>query len=91
LGLGRRHETFRFIYVTRSRNVGWTPWTGDLLVARTLLTAPGDCDDDDGEVGGINGLGRGNRNTQRKPAPTPFCAPQIPLAHLFLLTHMKLI
>jgi hypothetical protein len=28
---------------------------GDPLVARTLLTAPGDCDDD-GEVGGMNGF-----------------------------------
>jgi hypothetical protein len=46
LGLSRLHETFRFISVTRSRTVGWTPWTGDQLVARPLLTAPGDCDDD---------------------------------------------
>jgi hypothetical protein len=28
---------------------------GDKLVARLLLTAPGDCDD--GEVGGMNGFG----------------------------------
>jgi hypothetical protein len=49
------------------------------LVARTLLTAPGDCDDD-GEVGGMNGFGRGDRSTRRKPAPTPLCPPQIPLA-----------
>jgi hypothetical protein len=34
---------FRFISVTRSRAVGRTPWTGDQLVARLLLTAPGDC------------------------------------------------
>jgi hypothetical protein len=59
-GLGRLHETFRFISVTRSRTVGRTPSTGDQLVARPLLTAPGDCDDDDGEVGGMNGVGRGN-------------------------------
>jgi hypothetical protein len=39
---------------------------GDQLVARQLLTAPDDCDD---EVGGMNGFGRGNR-TQRKPADT---------------------
>jgi apolipoprotein N-acyltransferase len=37
---------------------GWTPWTGDQLVARPLLPAPGDCDD--GEVGGMNGFDRGN-------------------------------
>jgi hypothetical protein len=27
----------------------------------------------DGEVGGMNGFGRGNRSTRRKPAPTPLC------------------
>jgi hypothetical protein len=79
LGLGRLHEAFRFISVTRSRTVGKTPWTGDQLVARPLLTAKGDCDDD-GEDGGMNGFGRGNRSTPRKPAPTPLCPPQIPLA-----------
>jgi hypothetical protein len=56
LGLGRLHQTFRFISVTRSRTVGWTPWTSDQLVARPLLTAPGDCDD--GEVGGMNGFSK---------------------------------
>jgi hypothetical protein len=78
LVLGRLHETFRFISVTTCRTVGRTPWTGDQLVARPLLTAPGDCDD--GEVGGMNGVGRGNRSTRRKPAPTPLSLPQIPLA-----------
>jgi hypothetical protein len=78
LGPGRLHETFRFISVTRSRTVGRTPWTGDHLVARPLLTAPGDCND--GEVGGMNGFGRGNRSSRRKPAQTPLCPPQIPLA-----------
>jgi hypothetical protein len=78
-GLGPLHETFRFISVTRSRTVGWTPWTGDQIVARPLLTARGNCDDD-GEVGGMNGFDRGNRSTRRKPAPTPLCPPQIPLA-----------
>jgi hypothetical protein len=52
------HETSHFILVTRSRIVSWTPWTSDQLIARPLLTAPGDCDD--GEVGGMNGFGRGN-------------------------------
>jgi hypothetical protein len=79
LGLGRLHETFRFISVTRSTTVGRTPWTRDQLVARPPLTAPGDCDDD-GEVGGMNGFGKGNRSTRRKPAPTPLCPAQIPLA-----------
>jgi hypothetical protein len=78
LGFGRFHDTFRFISVTRSRTVSRTPWMGDQLVARHLLTAPGDCDD--GEVGGMNGFGRGNRSTRRNPAPTPLCPPQIPLA-----------
>jgi hypothetical protein len=72
LGHGHLHETFRFILVTRSRTVSSTPFTGDQLVTRTLLTAPGDCDND-GEVGGINGFGRGNRSTRRKPASTPLC------------------
>jgi hypothetical protein len=80
LGLGRLLETFRFISITRSRTVGSTLWTGDQLVARPLLTAPDDCDDDDDEVGGVKGFGRGNRNTRRKPAPTPLCPPQIALA-----------
>jgi hypothetical protein len=44
---------------------------GYQLVASPLLTAPGDCDD--GEVGGMNGLGRGNLSTRRKPALTPLC------------------
>jgi hypothetical protein len=64
--------------VTRSRTVGRTPWTGDELVARPLLTAPGDCED--GEVGGMNGFGMRNRSIWRQPAPTPLCPPQIPFA-----------
>jgi hypothetical protein len=76
-GLGRLHETFRFISVTRSRTVSSTPWT-DQLVTRALLTAPGDYDG--GEVGGMNGFGRGNRNTRRKHSPNLLCPPQIPLA-----------
>jgi hypothetical protein len=45
--------TFRLISVTRSRTVVSTPWTGDQLVARLLLTSPGDCDD--GDVGFCRG------------------------------------
>jgi hypothetical protein len=41
-----------------------------------VVPAPGDYDD--GEFGGIN-IGRGNRSTRRKPAPTSLCLPQIPL------------
>jgi hypothetical protein len=51
---------------------------GDQLVARSVLNVPGDCDD--GEVGGMNGFGRGNRNTRRKPSPTPLYPLKIPLA-----------
>jgi hypothetical protein len=47
-------KRFGSISVTRSRTVGKTPWSGDQLVARTLLTAPGECDDV--EVGGMNGF-----------------------------------
>jgi hypothetical protein len=79
LDLFRLHETFRFISVSRSRTVSRTPWTGDQLVARTLLTAPGDFDDD-GEVEEENGFGSENRSTRRKPSLTPLCPPQIPLA-----------
>jgi hypothetical protein len=36
---------------------------------------------DEGDCGAIGGMkiGRGNRSTRRKPAPVPFCPPQIPL------------
>jgi hypothetical protein len=35
---------------------------------------------DEGDCGAIGGMkiGRGNRSTRRKPAPAPFCPPQIP-------------
>jgi hypothetical protein len=46
LGLDCLHETIRFLSVCWSRTVGRTPWTGDQLVARPLLTAPVECDDD---------------------------------------------
>jgi hypothetical protein len=42
-----------------------------------IVPAPGDCDD--GEFGGMK-IGGGNRSTRRKPAPTPICPLQIPLA-----------
>jgi hypothetical protein len=42
-----------------------------------IVPASGDCDD--GEFGGMK-IGRGNRSTRRKPAPTPLCATQIALA-----------
>jgi hypothetical protein len=35
---------------------------------------------DDGDCGAVGGMkiARGNRSTQRKPAPVPLCPPQIP-------------
>jgi hypothetical protein len=35
---------------------------------------------DEGDCGAIGGMkvGRKNRSTRRKPAPAPFCPPQIP-------------
>jgi hypothetical protein len=41
-----------------------------------IISAPGDYDD--GEFGGMK-IGRGNRNTRRKPASAPHCPPQVPL------------
>jgi hypothetical protein len=41
-----------------------------------IVPAPGDYDD--GEIGGM--IGKGNRNTRRKPAPMPLCPPQNPHA-----------
>jgi hypothetical protein len=66
-GLGRLHETVRLISVTRSETVSRTPWTGDQLVARPLLTAPGDCDD--GEVGGMNGFLAGETEVLGEACP----------------------
>jgi hypothetical protein len=67
LSLGRLHETFRFISVTRSRTVSRTPWMGDRLIARPLLIAPGDCED--GEVGGMNGFWQGKPKYSEKTCP----------------------
>jgi hypothetical protein len=42
-----------------------------------LLYQPRMIDGDYGVVGRMR-IGRGNRSTQRKPAPVPLCPPQIP-------------
>jgi hypothetical protein len=42
-----------------------------------IVPVPGDCED--GEFGGMK-IGRGNRNTRRKPASAPLCPLQISLA-----------
>jgi hypothetical protein len=49
-----------------SLNGGWSP---------TGSTRHGG---DRGAIGGMK-IGKGNRSTQRKPAPAPLCPPQIPL------------
>jgi hypothetical protein len=43
------------------------------LLYKPQMINEGDC----GAVGGLK-IGRGNRNTRRKPAPAPLCPPQIP-------------
>jgi hypothetical protein len=50
------------------------------LVLQPLLaycTSPTIDDTDCGAMGGMK-IGRGNRSSQRKPAPVPLCPPQIP-------------
>jgi hypothetical protein len=49
---------------------------GIVATNRPIVPAPGDYDD--GEISGIM-TGRGNRSTQRKPAPVPLCPPQTPI------------
>jgi hypothetical protein len=49
---------------------------GTAATNRPIVPALGDYDD--GEIGGM--IGRGNRSTQRKPAPVPLCPPQTPHA-----------
>jgi hypothetical protein len=44
---------------------------------RPIVPAPGDYDD--GEIGEMM-TGKGNRSTQRKPAPVLLCPPQTPHA-----------
>jgi hypothetical protein len=43
------------------------------LLYQPRMIGEGDC----GEIGGMK-IGRGYRNTRRKPAPAPLCPPQIP-------------
>jgi hypothetical protein len=50
---------------------------GTAATNRPTVPAPGNYDDD-GEIDGM--IGRGNRSTQRKPAPVPLCPPQTPHA-----------
>jgi hypothetical protein len=50
---------------------------GTAAIYCPIVPAPGDCED--GELFAGMKIGRVNRSTQRKPAPAPLCAPQIPL------------
>jgi hypothetical protein len=50
---------------------------GTAAIYCPIVPAPGDCED--GELFGGMKIGRGNRSTERKPAPAPLCPPQIPL------------
>jgi hypothetical protein len=47
-------------------------------VANNRPIVPAMDDYDGGEIGGM--IGRGNRSTQRKPAPVQLCPPQTPHA-----------
>jgi hypothetical protein len=49
---------------------------GTVVTDWPIVPAPGDYEY--GEFGGMK-IGKGNRSTRRKPAPAPFCPPQIPL------------
>jgi hypothetical protein len=51
--------------------LGTTATSG--LLYKPQMIDEGDC----GAIGGMK-IGRGNRNTRRKPAPAPLCPPQIP-------------
>jgi hypothetical protein len=54
-------------YVTRYCGHFWP-------IVQPQMIDEGDC----GAIGGMK-IGRGNQSTRRKPAPAPFCSPQIPL------------
>jgi hypothetical protein len=53
-----------------------------------IVSALGDCED--GEFGGIK-IGRGNRNTRRKPASETLCPPQIPLYQTWVRTRAAVV
>jgi hypothetical protein len=74
--LSTHNHIMRYILI---RIVGVESKLGPLCTSATewpIVPALGDYDD--GEFGGMK-IGRGNRSTRRKPAPTPLCPPQIPL------------
>jgi hypothetical protein len=70
-----RPRAFILCFLLISHFGGWSPTGSTQAIYWLIVPAPGDYDD--GEFGGIK-IGRGNRSTQRKPAPAPLCLPQIP-------------
>jgi hypothetical protein len=63
---------FFFFKWAETESLGTAATTG--LLYQLQMIGDGDC----GEIGGMK-IGKGNRSTQRKPAPAPPCPPQIPL------------
>jgi hypothetical protein len=53
-------------------------WVQSVLRPPIGLLCPTPGDYDDGKIGEM--IGKGNRNTRRKPAPVPLCPPQTPRA-----------
>jgi hypothetical protein len=60
-----------FFLISRVGLLVLGPLTG--LLYQPRMIGDGDC----AETGGMK-IGRGNRSTQRKPAPEPLCPPEIP-------------
>jgi hypothetical protein len=56
----------------------WSPIASTRHCGHQWLIVPAPGDYDDGEIGGM--IGMGNRSTRRKPAPVPLCPPQTPHA-----------
>jgi hypothetical protein len=65
------HPTIIIVSGVRLSPLGTATTTG--LLNQPQIIDEGDC----GEICGIK-IGRGNRNTRRKPGPAPICPPQIP-------------
>jgi hypothetical protein len=70
-------QQFSFRLLDLGQSAGLLGWVISSLQG-LCTSALGDYED--GEVGGMNGFGRENRSTRRKPAPMSLCPPQIPLA-----------
>jgi hypothetical protein len=75
-----KHIPTRFFKHTPCSSSSFSGWGESPLGTSAtvgLLYQPRMIDDDGyGAVGGMR-IGRGNRNTPRKPAPVPLCPPQI--------------